>query len=72
MPKYSIPIYGTVSALVEVEADHYDMAVEKAIQNAPQTSFAIAKFDPVETWEADDSYQRDGVWIESYDSTFGE
>ncbi len=72
MPKYNIPIYGTVTTSVEVEADNHDEAVELAIQNAPQTSFAIAKFDAVETWEADDSYQRDGEWIETDNPTYGE
>lgn len=72
MPKYVIPIYGTVSANVEVEADNYDDAVDLAIKNAPQTSFAMAKFDAVEAWEAEDTYERDGEWIDEGDPTYGE
>lgn len=72
MPKYNILLYGTVTASVEVEANNYDEAVEQAVKNAPQTSFAIAKFNPVEEWVAEDSYQRDGEWIDEGDPTYGD
>lgn len=64
MPKFGISIYGTVSAMVEVEADNLEDARDKAIENAPQTSFAFAKFDAVDDWQIDrDSHVVDGEWI---------
>ena len=64
MSSYKIQIYGTVSASIDVEADSYAEAVELAIENAPQTSFAGADFDGVDNWELADDYFKDGEYIE--------
>ena len=64
MSEYRIQIYGTVSAVVTVEADSYEEAANLAIENAPQTSLAGADFDGVENWEAAEDYFKDGQYIE--------
>lgn len=65
MPRYNIPIYGVVSANVDVEAGSYDEAVQKALEEPPQTDFVFAKFAPVDEWRAaeKDGYYRDGEYI---------
>lgn len=72
MAKYSIPMYGTVSASVEVEAEDYETAVEQALENAPQTDFGFAQFDGVEDWSVSDDYYRDGEWINTDNPTHGD
>lgn len=68
MSTYEIHIIGTVSAVVEVEADTYAEAVDLAIENAPSTSFASANFDGVDEWEATEDYYKDGRYISGGDS----
>lgn len=63
MSTYRIPLYGTVTAIVEVESDSYEEAVEYALENAPQTSFTFAQFDAVDQWEAAIDYYVDGKYI---------
>ncbi|MGO4583599.1 hypothetical protein AB4Z38_06890 [Arthrobacter sp. 2RAF6] len=63
MSSYTIYLSGTVSAAVDVEADSYEEAVERAIDNAPQTDFAFAEFDGVDVWDADDSHMKDGQYV---------
>jgi len=65
MSIYEIFIHGVVSAVVTVEADTYEDAVNRAIGNAPSTSFANAEFDAVDEWEAAADYYKDGEYIEA-------
>lgn len=67
MSTYQIYLSGTVSAVVEVEADSLDEAVDKAIENSPQTDFAFAEFDGVDVWEVDESYTKDGEYFSGED-----
>ena len=69
MSEYQIFIYGTVSAVISVEAETYEDAVELAIEQAPSTSFASAEFDSVDEWEAAGGYYKDGEYIESAEAT---
>ena len=63
MSHYRVLIHGTVSAVVEVEADSEEEAIENALNNAPQTSLAGADFDGVDDWNLS-GYYKDGVWHE--------
>ena len=69
MSTYGIQIQGIVPAVVEVEADTYEEAVDKAIENAPTTSFAFADFDAVEEWEESGGYYKDGEYISGEEAT---
>jgi hypothetical protein len=62
-------MYGTVSAVVEVEANSYDEAVSEALNNAPNTSFADSDFDGVSDWEVESEHYIDGEYIESTEAT---
>ena len=64
MSTYRILMYGTVSAVVEVEAESYDEAVSEALDRAPNTSFADADFDGVSDWEVEEDHYKDGEYIE--------
>lgn len=63
MSKYRVLLHGTVSAVVEVEADSYEEAIEYAYDNAPQTSLAGTDFDGVDDWYLS-GYYEDGEWFD--------
>jgi hypothetical protein len=67
MSKYRVLIHGTVSAVVEVEANSHQEAIDYALENAPQTSLAGADFDGVDDWNLS-GYYEDGEWFENGES----
>lgn len=53
MPRYAVPLTTTISAIVVVEAPDEDAAIEKAVDNGPQTDFAFSNFESDE-WDYDE------------------
>ena len=63
MTAYKVHLHGTVSAMVEVEAETHEEAIEYAFDQAPQTSLAGADFDGVDDWNLS-GYYEDGKWFD--------
>lgn len=53
MPNYAVHLISTISAVVVVEASDEEAAIEKGVDNAPQTDFAFANFD-ADDWQVNE------------------